>query len=237
MYDEPYAEIYDLLYAISGKDYAIETAALAELIRRRTPDAESVLDVACGTGEHLRHLTHSFPDVVGVELSRAMLVRAEAKVPGVAVHPGDMRTFDLGRTFDAVLCLFSAIGYVRSEDELRAAVARFAAHARPGGVVIVEPWFYPDQWREGNVSMTAGERDGRTVVQVANSHRDGRRSLVDSHVLVANADGITHFTDRHELTMFTPAEYADAFSAAGLRDIEFLDGWRDGRGRIVADRP
>jgi len=236
MYDEPYAEIYDLIYASSGKDYVAESAALVELIRRRTPDASSVLDVACGTGEHLLHLRHSFRDVAGVELSRAMLMRAAAKLPGVAIHPGDMRTFDLGRTFDAVLCLFSAIGYVRSEEGLRAAASRLAAHARSGGVVIVEPWLYPDQWREGNVSTTAGERDGRTVVQVTNSHRDGRRSLIDSHILVADADGITHFTDRHELTMFTPEEYSDAFTAAGLHDIEFVDGWREGRGRIVALR-
>jgi SAM-dependent methyltransferase len=237
MYDEQYAEIYDLIYAAANKDYVAETAALVDVIRRRTPDAESVLDVACGTGEHLRHLRNRFGHVEGVELSAPMRARAATKVAGVTVHAGDMRDFDLGRTFDAVLCLFSAIGYVRSEDELRATAKRLAAHTRPGGVVIVEPWLYPEQWREGNVSTTVGERDGRTVVQVTNSHRDGRLSRTDSHVLVADRDGITHFTDRHELTLFTPEEYADALVAAGLRDIEFVDGWREGRGRIVAVRP
>jgi SAM-dependent methyltransferase len=237
MYDEQYAEIYDLLYAASGKDYLAETAALVELIRRRTPGAGSVLDVACGTGEHLRHLRTGFGHVEGVEISAPMRARAAAKVPDVTVHLSDMRDVDLGRTFDAVLCLFSAIGCVRSEDELRATVARLAAHTRPGGVVIVEPWLYPEQWREGNVSTTLGERDGRTVVQVTNSHRDGRRSLIDSHVLVAGADGIAHFTNRHELMMFSPDEYADAFTRAGLRDVEFVDGWREGRGRIAAVRP
>ena len=128
MYDERNAEIYDLIYSVAGKDYAAETAALVELIRHRTPDADSVLDVACGTGEHLLHLKHSYRHVAGVELSPAMRARAEAKVPGVAIHAGDMRTFDLGRTFDAVLCLFSAIGYVESDEELRAAVTRLAAH-------------------------------------------------------------------------------------------------------------
>ena len=55
------------------------------------------------------------------------------------LHHGDMRTFDLGRSFDVVTCLCSSIGQVRNLDGLAAAAGRLAAHVAGGGVLIVEP--------------------------------------------------------------------------------------------------
>src|SRR5882724_6448932 len=105
--DEAYghrlAEIYDMVYTAGrGKDYAAEAAALAELIRARHPRAASVLDVACGTGEHLKYLRPFFADVEGVELAEPMRAKAIEKLPDVVVHAGDMRDFALGRIFDVV---------------------------------------------------------------------------------------------------------------------------------------
>jgi hypothetical protein len=50
------AHIYDLIYEASGKDYAAEARKVDTQIRDRNPTARSLLDIACGTGGHLRHL-------------------------------------------------------------------------------------------------------------------------------------------------------------------------------------
>src|SRR5207302_1516830 len=114
--------LYDLVYAAAGKDYAAEAAQAAALIRERAPAALTLLDVACGTGEHLRHLAGSFA-VEGVDADPAMLAEAHRKLPQTPLHEGDMRTLQLGRRFDAVTCLFSSVGYLRTAGELDAAVA------------------------------------------------------------------------------------------------------------------
>ena len=54
MYGAEFAEIYDLIYSSRGKDYPQEAKYMAELIRTRTPDADSLLDVGCATAAHLR---------------------------------------------------------------------------------------------------------------------------------------------------------------------------------------
>lgn len=235
-YGRQLAEIYDVLYTAGrGKDYAAETAALVELIRARHPGARSLLDVACGTGEHLKHLSDSY-HVEGLELSEPMRAKAMAKLPGVTVHPGDLTGFSLGRTFDVVTCLFSSIGYTRSTDELHAAARAMAGHLDPGGLLVIDPWFHPDGWQGGLLEHTVVTADGRTILRLTRSERNGRTSRVTYHYLVGDAGGITHFVDVHEMSLFTKDEYADAIHAAGCQQVEFVEGWHKQRGRIVAVR-
>ena len=77
---------------------------VAGLIRRRHPMADSLLDVACGTGLHLSHLRNAFAHVEGLEISVAMRVAAVDRLDGITVHAGDMHDFQLHRTFSAVIC-------------------------------------------------------------------------------------------------------------------------------------
>ena len=240
-YDRHLAEVYDLLYEAggNGKDYAAEADAIAGLIRDRCPDARSLLDAACGTGTHLTRFATLFDHVEGADLSADMLERARTKLPDtVPVHQADMRTLDLGRTFDAVVCLFSSIGYMQSETELHEAIARFAAHTAPGGVVLIEPWFTPQQWTPGTVHRTAAEHEGEHIVRLAHSTTSGAHSVMDMHYLHGHPDtGIHHWTDQHRLTLFTIEQYEHALHAAGLTGVQWLPGWRAGRDRLIAAKP
>ena len=72
-----------------------------------------LLDVACGTGLHLSYLTYRF-QVEGLDRDEQLLAIARQRNPEVPLHHADMVDFALGRTFDVVTCLFSAIGYVKT---------------------------------------------------------------------------------------------------------------------------
>ena len=65
-----------------------------------------------------------------------------------------MVDFDLGSRFDAVICLFSSIGYVRKPEQLRQAIRTMSKHLRSGGVLAVEPWLTPDEFHPGKVFAT-----------------------------------------------------------------------------------
>lgn len=236
MYQAELADIYDVLYiAGRAKDYRHEAADLADLVKARNPDAATLLDVACGTGEHLVHLRGLFETVAGLEFSEQMAAIARAKLPGVQIHQGDMRAFALGTSFDAVTCLFSSIGYVQGLLELRAAVRCLTAHLNPGGVLILEPWFTPEQWHDGNIAHTVAEVEGLTIARMGYSTRAGRTSIMRMHYLIGEpGKGIRHFDDEHRMTLFTEEEYRAALTDAGLTGIELLEGWASGRDRFVA---
>jgi len=227
------AHVYDLVYGLSGKDYAAESAALTDQIRSRSPQARTLLDVACGTGGHLVHLRESF-DVAGVDLDQAMLRQARERLPGVELDQADMRHFDLATTFDAVICLFSSVGYMPDRSGLIEAVGRMADHLSPGGVLVVDGWVRPDEWIDpGTVDVVSGRKGGQAIARLIRSERIGDRTVLHLHHLVGTTDSVEHIVERHELTLFSNDDYRAAFAAAGL-EVELVDGPMPGRDRYVA---
>jgi len=56
------------------------------------------------------------------------------------------------------------------------------------------------------------------------------------HYLVGTPEGITHFTERHELGLFTSDEYSNAFRDCGMKVVYYSKGLM-GRGLYVAMKP
>ena len=217
------AAYYDEIY--SEKDYAAEAEVVRSLIADTHPAAQTLLEVGCGTGGHLQFFRASFA-CEGVDLSPAMLASAQAKLPDVPLHQGDMRTFDLPRRFDVVASLFSGIGYVRSTEELNTTVRRMADHLEPDGLLMVEPWIDPDDWKPGDI-VRGGlvvDRDDLKIARMVISATQGRFAVMPMHHTIATLDGIEHFVETHEMFLATRDEYRHAFEAAGLRDVRFVEG-------------
>jgi len=225
------AEVYDTVYA--WKDYAAEARRIRQLVLRYGPRRpQRLLDVGCGTGAHLRHLARWF-DAVGLDRSGPMLEVARERLPGVRFVRGRMERFDLGERFDAITCLFSAIGYVRSPEDLRRTLSTFADHLAPGGVVIVEPWLFPTTYRPGSIHLGTYGSKRRPIVRMNLSDRKGRRSIMDMHYLVGEPTGVRHWVERHDMGLFSPREYRRAFAAAGLRCLFQNAGFTGRRGLFV----
>jgi SAM-dependent methyltransferase len=230
------ARIYDLLYVGAGiKDYRAESVELDRLIKESCPAARTLLDVACGTGAHLAELSVKYK-VEGADVSAAMLAVAHGRLPGIPLHQADMRTLALGRTFDAVICLFSSIGYVTDPSEMRSTVARLAAHVASGGVLILDGWLRPDEWREAYRSEPDIARDDETlVVRLSHSRRDRNVTELKMHHLVQTAEGIDYFVERHRLALTPTADYVSAVESAGLA-ARVIPDYMPGRDRIVGHK-
>lgn len=216
MFEHQLADVWDLIYQNGrGKDYHAEAELVAKTILDGKPDATSLLDVGCGTGEHLAALSTLFDHVEGTDISEHMVRVAQAKVPSAKLHVGDMVDLDLGRTFDAVVSLYTVVGYLPSLDALRTAIRRLVAHLEPDGVLIVEPWWFKEQYLDGYIAGDVVRDGGRTVSRVSRTvERDGRASM-DIHYVVADEHGIRHFTEHHDFGLWTREEYFQAFEDAG----------------------
>ncbi len=218
-------EFYDAIY--SWKDYAKESQLLLGFIAQHKKSAgNSLLDVACGTGAHIAFLKGTF-SIEGLDLDENMLAIARGKHPEIPFHHGDMLDFDLGRSFDVVVCLFSAIGYVKQPPLLNQAIANMARHLAPGGVLVVEPWLTPEQIEGGNrppVHSLFVDRPNLKIARLNETRIKDGIFRTNFHYLIGQGGKIFYRRERHELGLFTHEQYVAAFQLAGLAVHHDADG-------------
>ncbi|MFJ6076610.1 class I SAM-dependent methyltransferase [Streptomyces sp. NPDC093065] len=117
----------------TGSDSASTCRALVD---RHRPDARTLLDLGCGTGRDLELLSQHF-DCVGVELQPGLVDYARRTRPDLDIRLGDMCTIRLGHTVDVLTCLGNSLAYVHDNQEIQAVFRTFAAHARPGTLLVL----------------------------------------------------------------------------------------------------
>jgi SAM-dependent methyltransferase len=226
------AEYYDLIYS-TLKDYALEAAQIANLLRQNNPRCRTILDAACGTGEHARLLSAGGFSVDGLDLSAAFVSIASTKHPAGRFFEADMGNFHLGRCYDAVLCLFSSIAYLRTIDRVEAALMCFREHLMPAGVLVVEPWFAPGVLDPARIIRNSGEADGVRVSRESRVEVEGRLSRLHFSYEITDAAGTRHASEVHELGLFTTTELLETFRRVGLK-AEYDPQGLTGRGLFLA---
>jgi SAM-dependent methyltransferase len=225
---------YDAIY--SWKDYAQEAAHVKRLIAEHKRSAgNTLLDVACGTGGHVPYLRDDFA-YEGLDLDPEMLVLARKRFPDVIFHQGNMVDFALRRRFDVVTCLFSSIAYAKTGQRLRQTIANMAEHLHPGGMLLIGAFLTPQEWIPGQPHALFVDQPDLKLARLNVSAVEGNVAMLDFHYLVATPEGVEHFTEHHELGLFTEEEYRAAFMQAGL-EVHHVSEWLEGRGMYIGVRP
>jgi ubiquinone/menaquinone biosynthesis C-methylase UbiE len=227
------AKYYDALY--QALDYKRASQRINSLIQQINPNSKTLLDVGCGTGKHLEYLRETM-EVEGLDLSTEMLEIARVRCPGVPFHQGNMVKFEVGHSFDVITCLFSSIAAVRTVENMNTAVARMAHHLNRKGILFVEPWFSPKDYWVDRLTANFVDQPDLKIAWMYISEIEGSVSILDTNYLIGTPEGITYFTERHELGLFTHEEYQDAFRRVDL-EVEYDPVGLFKRGLYIGKKP
>jgi len=230
-----YAKYYDQIY-LKKKDYEREANVVKDTIEQfEKKRSKTLLDVGCGTGEHLKHLSLDF-QCTGMDVNRDMIKIAKSKVPSAKFKVVDMVDFRLKVKFDVIICLFSSIGYVQSFNNLVKTLESFHKHLNDEGLAVVEPWIFRKDFKKGYLNLETYEDETVKLVRMATSKIVGSKWLIFMHYLIGEKGEIRYVRELHRMLALDRQDYVEAFESAGFKNVEFLreNLWDGCRGLFVA---
>jgi len=222
------AKYYDRIY--SFKDYLDEAVRIQNLIiKYLRSESNMLLDVACGTGLHLKHLKDDF-SCTGVDISKAMLKIARKNAPGVKFKEADMKTLQLRKQFDIIMCLLSSVGYVKTYSSLKRTIQNFSSHLKKGGIALIEPSHANSFYIRGEPRITMYDGKVAKIARVNVANIRQTTAVLNMHVLVAEkGKDASYFRDAHELGLFGINKTLAIMKEAGLKSKYLKNGLMAGR--------
>jgi SAM-dependent methyltransferase len=179
-----------------------------------------VLDAPCGYGRHSLVLAEAGYRVTGADRSPVLLAEARRRSGG-AERPlwvqADHRTLPFeDASFDAVLCLFSSLGY-RGEEGDRASLREFRRVLRPGGAVVLETQHRDRVMAIFRAGDWADLGDGALKLESRRFDPVAGEMEVD-HVFI-DGDGRRHGVT-YRMRCYTATELARLVAEAGFAQVE-----------------
>lgn len=230
-----FAKYYDQIY-LKRNDYKRESEVVQNIIRQfeRKP-SRTLLDVGCGTGEHLKYLSRHFL-CTGLDISEEMISTARKKVPNVKFEIANMIDFKLQDKFDVITCLFSSIGYVQNFRNLARTLRNFYDQLTGDGLALVEPWVFKKDFRKRNVAIDTYEDEKIKLTRMATSKLRKSQWLVYFNYLIGINGEIKHTKEIHKMIAADYEDYVKAFNLAGYSEVKFLGEkeWTRSRGLFTA---
>lgn len=220
-----YTELADWYHLLTAPaDYAEEAAFYTTTIQAAGDAPRTLLELGCGGGNNASFMKHDFT-ITLTDRSAAMLEVSRSINPECEHQEGDMRSLDLGRTFDVVF-VHDAIMYMTREADLVSAVETAVQHARPGGgLVLIAPDCVRETFRE--VTCKGGHDDGARSLRYLEwiwdpDPRDSTYLADFAYMLREPGKPMRVVQDRHEFGIFPKAFWLDTFAAAGLTEVRSL---------------
>jgi ubiquinone/menaquinone biosynthesis C-methylase UbiE len=221
VFDETYLRTYlPFITDERTREEALGAVSLAGV----EPGAE-ILDCPVGFGRHALVLTEAGYRVTGLERSETQLAEAERR-RGDGEWPrlvrGDYRRLPFGdESFDAVLNLFTSLGYLDREGDV-GVLREFRRVLRPGGALVVETMhrdrlarvFLPRQWDR--------LPDGSLFLQ--EQETDWVAGTVSTLHLIVTPDG-ERIERRFVHHGYTATELVGLLEEAGFEDAECFSDW------------
>lgn len=224
-----HARLYDLMFPGGGpavdfyRDYANRHGG-------------RVLELGCGTGQKLIPIASDGHQSVGLDSSSDMLSEAQRKANerGVAVEwmQGDMRAFDLGRTFDVVFIAANSLLHLHETEDLLSCLRSVRRHLAPGARFVFDV-FSPsvrlladaDGVRRARESLSFTDPDrGDVTVDVAEIY-DAPAQVTRGTWYLSTSSEPDFVVAPLEIRSIFPQELPLLVSLGGLRLVERFGDW------------
>jgi len=230
--DDPYsefAEFYDLFHERFGEfqDGSIEVF-FRDLFESR--GVHRVLDCACGTAQHLPLFCSLGCEVVGSDISDAMLARARGNLAsrglGVSLVKADFRELHrhFADPFDAVVCLGTSLPHLLERSDVVKMLENTRRVLRPKGPLVISQGISDRTVREKPLLIPV--ITGRDFSRVFGMEYGARSVKIHVLDMIHTEKGQESRQYGFEYQILLQDDYRRLLDEAGYRDIEFFADYR-----------
>lgn len=126
------SQYYDLMCA--DIDYAEQSNQVRRLHQLFGNGGNQYLDMACGTGPHIRHFIDFGYHASGMDINQPMLDIAQLRCPEAHFFQQDMCKLQVDSPLDLISCFLYSIHYSQTINNLQECITRVHAALAPGGI-------------------------------------------------------------------------------------------------------
>ncbi len=136
-----YHELAEFYFQIENKSRNIQTD-ISFIKSYLSPDGNAdILDLGCGTGEHLNEFAKMGYKCTGIDNSKEMIMTAASKsISGIEFQECDMKDFDFYEKFDLIYSFFGSFNYLLTNEEIDAVLWNTWRALKTNGMGIFELW-------------------------------------------------------------------------------------------------
>jgi len=225
---QKYSAYYDLLYA--DKNYAEEVSYIDTIIRKYGKINSDLLDIGCGTGKHANLLADKGYNVCGIDISVPMIEIATKNYGNkISFFSGDLRNFDLNRSFDVITSLFHVMSYQITNDDVNNAIMSVYRHLNKGGCFIFDCWHGPGIMNDPPVVRVKRMANAEfEVIRISEPLCDYNNSVIEVQITTIVKDlktnDVKKVFESHKMRFFFRNEI-DLFARVNGFTVEGFYSW------------
>ncbi len=227
---EAFASVYDDFNHLNDYEMWLGEVLLPELEKHGLKQGR-LLDVGCGTGRAFEPMLRRGWEIVGCDLTPAMLAEARRKFgDAVPLEVADIRELPVFGKFELVLALNDVVNYLLEDGDLERALTGMAANLAPGGLIL----FDANTLSLFESSFASGDDKGMSVGDwrwVGQSERVEPGGTFEARLSGGEIPAHVH-RERH----WTPEQVRAAVEVTGL-DLRAVLGQQEVDGRVVLVEP
>ena len=227
-YGDDLASLHDRHYS-----FFVTEAAPGAIRMLRTAGIKRglVCDLGCGGGQLSAALLEAGYEVIGVDLSPAMIRIARRQVKNARFLQGSIAELNLPRC-DAAFAVGEIVNYLGSRSQMARAFRNVFRALQPGGVFIFDT-IGPLAEKMNRVGAHIG-RDWALIVEI-NQDPAMQKLVREIHTFCKSGPHYRRTFEIHRLGIYPPAEIAGMLRTAGFKVHSFLGYGRTplGQGRRV----
>lgn len=218
------AEYYDELMA--SVPYRQWVDYVERILSRWYARPHQVLDLCCGTGAVGWELAQRGYEVVGADLSEAMVRGCYRREPPLRAAVMDAVNLALpGEAFDLVVCLYDSLNYIVEPAALQAAFAEMRRVLRPGGLAVFD-MNTAHALRIGLFTQSNAGSAERLQYQWRSIWDEARRLCrVDMDYVWLGERGPVSFHETHYERAYEIDEVRGMLSRVGLKPLAVYDAY------------